>query len=169
MSLLLFLVLSGLFTVFCWYSYHKDLRVFVQHDAVAWDGSIMYPPGQHEIPYGYEIVFLKPRITYFGQDESGKVHVIPPEDKTYLSFERKPDLPNFRKRIAIEWQPDEKNILTFLKSGDVKQKIAELLSVNLRVDLSKYAEKFGMIILNTEGLGKQSGSVELGDGVEIPY
>jgi hypothetical protein len=163
-----FIVISILFTLYCLWNYHRQLTVLVPSGSVAWDGSMMYPPGQHQIPLTYEIHSLAPRITYFGQDESGKVQVIVPPQN---SFEH---VPTFRKRIALEWKPDENRILVFLKSGDVVDQIAKLLSVNLKTDLTKYAEKFGIVVVNTEGFGKKPGnaesdSVELGDGVEIEY
>jgi hypothetical protein len=58
-----------------------------------------------------------------------------------------------------------------VKSGNIEAKIAELLRTIPDLDMNEYADILGITIVrwDTPKKRRDAGSIELGDGIEIPY
>jgi hypothetical protein len=195
MYFLLFVVaaIGGGFYFFLQYQKDKEKDV-VPTGYVAWDGLNAYPAGS-PLPEGQiKFVDIEERITTFGVDVLGLISVIDTStdesghvaesgynDKGHLeknTLSRRSgnqtvttrQSAEFKNRYVIVWKPDTSRIRQFLKSGNVPDRIAELLRTMPDVDLAEYAELLGIEIVRfTTPPKKETSGVELGDGVEIPY
>jgi hypothetical protein len=195
MYLLLFVVAAIGGGIYFYSQYEKDkLGDVVPAGSVAWDGVTAHLPGQ-PLPVSYQLIDIEERITSFGVDVLGLVSVIDTSSNetgysTEEGYSEKGPLSKsvqsgksgnstvttrqsteFKYRYIIVWKPDLDRIRQFLKSGNIELKIAELLRTIPDLDMNQYAEILGITIVRWDSPKKRqySISVELGDGVDIPY
>lgn len=158
----LFILLVVVWTVVMIVRYQNKLNVFIQPGFAAWDGKTAYVPGQNQIPFEYKLVELKEKVSQFAIDQSGNCRI----------FDSQSPL-KFKKRFAIEWRANPQKLDAFLPTevdSGVEKLMAEVFTLNPDADLERYAEKWGIIVIYSEGLGSpDGGSISLGDDVKIPY
>jgi hypothetical protein len=194
--LFLLFVIAGIAGGFYYYNeYLKAQRLsVVPTGSIAWDGSTVHPEGA-QLPAKYELINIEERITAFGVDVLGLVSVID-TDSSETSYadeeghtEKGPiskrtvsgksgnqsvmtrQSAEFKHRYVIVWKPNVERIRQFVKSGNIEAKIAELLRTIPDLDMNQYADILGITIVRWETPKKRraAGSIDLGDGVEIPY
>ncbi len=190
-----FFIFVVLFTAWSVYSYYKKQTVMVPVGSVAWDGEETYPPGEQQIPYHYQIINTEERITAFGVDILGTVSIIDtstresgwtsdaqdsPEGRMFSFGNSGKDVfqsvktrtrEAFKYRYIIVWKPNPARIRQFMNAGDVEQRFAELLRTIPDLEMANYADILGIEVIrwDTPKKRQESGSIELGDDVEIPY
>jgi hypothetical protein len=167
----------------------------VPSGSVAWDGEQIYPAGTVSIPFVYKIIDIEERITTFGVDVLGLVSVIDTtSSESGSTFEEglndkgsfsksvsstkfggqtvtTRQSAEFKHRYIIVWKPNLARIRQFVKAGDIPERLAEILRTIPDVDMRDYADTLGIEIVKWETPKKKraTGSVELAEGVEIPY
>ncbi|HYK01338.1 MAG TPA: hypothetical protein VE974_06250 [Thermoanaerobaculia bacterium] len=175
--------------------YVNASMVKVPTGSVAWDGETVYPAGSVHLPFKYQLIDIEERITTFGVDVLGLVSVVDTfsDESGYATEEGHNDKGPFGKqtisgksgnqivttrqsaeykyRYIIVWKPNLDRIRQFVKSGNIPDRIAELLRTIPDLNMSAYADTLGITVVRWDTPKKKTvtDSVDLGDGVEIPY
>ncbi len=194
-AIVVFFAITALVTYVWVDQYRKSLVVKVLPGTVAFDGETVYPSGTIKLPYKYQIVDIEDRITAFGVDVMGLVSIIDTttSENTWNNEEGYNDkgpfsksvsggksgiqtvstrqADNFKFRYIITWKPNTERIRQFLKAGNIPERLAELLRTIPDLEMADYADTLGITVIrwDTPKKRKDAGSVDLGDGSEIPY
>src|SRR5437763_1821748 len=165
---IIFLIIAAFAGWYHYFIYRKQAHVSVPRGYVAWDGEQIYPAGEHQIPYEYQLVDIEERITTFGVDVLGTVSIVDTDfDETVSSHEdgytdkgsfsksgssskvgsnvvRTRQRENIRHRYISVGKPNREKPGTSLKRQPIPEAIAALLRTVPHVDLEKYADYLGI-------------------------
>jgi hypothetical protein len=158
----LFILLVVVWTVVMIVRYQNKLNVYIQPRFAAWDGKTVYVPGQNQIPFEYKLVELKEKVSQFAIDQSGNCRIF--DSQSPLKFKKA-----VRDRMATK-SSKARGIPSHRSRSGVVKLMAKVSTLNPDANLDRYAEKWGIIVIYSEGLGTpDGGSITLGDDVKIPY
>jgi hypothetical protein len=193
---IIFIIIAAFTGWYFYFKYHNDTRVKVPPGFVAWDGEMAYGAGEHFFPFEYKLVDIEERITTFGVDVLGTVSIVDTDydesisshddgytEKGYFAKSggssksgntvvRTRQREHFKHRYVFVWKPNIQKIGTYLKQPSIPEAIARLLRTMPEIDLEKYADYLGIVIVSTEGIKPASSSttgVAIGEGIELPY
>jgi len=166
-------------------------RLKVEEGFVGWDGETVFPAGKGWTLNQVQMVDVSERFATFGVDQLGMVSVVSTNrtenisdhvrggiiysesdrntrkhfSETVSTRERE----NIRHRFVIVWKPNAQKLPTYLKQGNIDNRLADLLRTLPDADLKAYQDLLGITIVRTDGAKpKKVEGLSIGEGIEIP-
>jgi hypothetical protein len=166
-------------------------RLKVHEGFVGWDGETVYQAGEIWTLNQVQMIDVSERFATFGLDQLGVISAVNTnrsenindrirggilgsdserntrKDFSETIFTRERE--NIRHRFVIVWKPNPENLRTYLKQGNIDERLAELLRTLPDADLKSYQDLLGITIVRTDGAKpKKVEGLTIGEGIEIP-